>query len=91
MNNSTVYIRMKGISHCQIWVKVHMEKFMLQISNSGVLDQLNKLNPSKAQGPDGIPPWFLNTYAAQLAPILQNIFNYQSTVAKFLKLGKMLM
>ena len=46
----------------------------LHISNSGVLDQLNKLNPSKAQGPDGIPPWFLNTYAAQLAPILQNIF-----------------
>ena len=45
----------------------------LQISNSGVLDQLNKLNPSKAQGPDGIPPWFLNTYAAQLAPILRNI------------------
>ena len=33
-----------------------------------------KLNPSKAQGPDGIPPWFLNTYAAQLAPILQNSF-----------------
>ena len=46
----------------------------LQISISGVLDQLNKLNPSKAQGPDGIPPWFLNTYAAQLAPILHNIF-----------------
>ena len=46
----------------------------LQISNSGVLDQLNMLNPCKAQGPDGIPPWFINTYAAQLAPILQNIF-----------------
>ena len=46
----------------------------LQISISGVLDQLTKLNPSKAQGPDGIPPWFLNTYAAQLAPILHNIF-----------------
>ena len=46
----------------------------LQISISGVLDQLNKLNPSKAQGPDGIPPWFLNTYAAQLAPVLHNIF-----------------
>ena len=46
----------------------------LDISISGVLDQLNKLNPSKAQGPDGIPPWFLNTYAAQLAPILHNIF-----------------
>ena len=46
----------------------------LQISIGGVLDQLNKLNPSKAQGPDGIPPWFLNTYATQLAPILHNIF-----------------
>ena len=46
----------------------------LQISISGVLDQLNKLNPFKAQGPDSIPPWFLNTYAAQLAPILHNIF-----------------
>ena len=46
----------------------------LQISISGVLDQLNKLNPSKAQGPDGIPPWFLNTYAAQLTPIRHNIF-----------------
>ena len=46
----------------------------LQISVSGVLDQLNKLNPSNAQGPDGIPPWFMNTYAAQLAPILNSIF-----------------
>ena len=46
----------------------------ISISISGVLDQLNKLNPSKAQGPDGIPPCFLNTYAAQLAPILHNIF-----------------
>ena len=46
----------------------------LQISISGVLDQLNKLNPSKAQGPDGTPSWFLNTYAAQLAPIRHNIF-----------------
>ena len=46
----------------------------LEISISGVLDQLNKLNPSKAQGTDGIPPWFLNKYAAQLAPILHNIF-----------------
>ena len=44
------------------------------MSISSVLDQPNKLNPSKAQGPDGIPPWFLNTYADQLAPILHNIF-----------------
>ena len=58
---------------CQIWVKVHGEIDRLHISINGVLDQLNKLNPSKAQGPDSIPPWFLNTYAAQLAPTLHNI------------------
>ena len=46
----------------------------LQFSISDILDQLNKLNPSKALGPDGIPPWFLNKGAAQLAPILHNIF-----------------
>ena len=44
------------------------------MSISGVLDQLNKINPSKAQGPDGIPPWFLNKYATQLTPIIHNIF-----------------
>ena len=55
-------------------MKVHNGEIdMLQISISGVLDEPNKLNPSKSQGPDGIPPWFLNTYAAQLAPILHNI------------------
>ena len=36
----------------------------LQMSISGVLDQLNKLNPFRAQGPDGISPWFLYTYPA---------------------------
>ena len=45
----------------------------LQISISGVLDQLNKLNPSKAQRSDGIPPWFLNTYADQLHLNFSNI------------------
>ena len=61
----------------------------LHISINGVLDQLNKLNSSKAQGPDGIPPWFLNTYADQLAPIFHNIF--QLRVAKNQKLGQILM
>ena len=37
------------------------------------LDNLNKLNPPKAQWPDAIPPWFVNTYAAQQAPIVHNI------------------
>ena len=75
MNNSTVYNTEEGnIPLPKLGESPYGEIHKLQISNSGVLDQLNKLNPSKAQGPDGIPPWFLNTYAAQLAPILQNIF-----------------
>ena len=28
----------------------------------------------KASGPDAIPPWFLKEYAAEIAPILTNIF-----------------
>ena len=36
-----------------------------------------KLTP-KSQGPDGIPPWFLNRYAYHLTPIIHDIF--QSSV-----------
>ena len=63
----------------------------LEISISGVLDQLNKLNPSKAQGPDAIPPWFLNTYAAQLAPILHNIVQFSVDSSQVPEAWKMLM
>ena len=76
MNNSTVYIYTEegSMPLPNLGESPYGEIDRLQIPISGVLDQLNKLNPSKAQGPDGIPPWFLNTYAAQLAPILHNIF-----------------
>ncbi len=76
MNNSTVYNYTEegSIPLPNMGESPYGEIERLQISISGVLDQLNKLNPSKAQGPDGIPPWFLNTYAAQLDPILHNIF-----------------
>ena len=50
----------------------------LTISLKGVHDQLSKLNTSKSQGPDGIPPWFLNRYAYHLTPIIHDIF--QSSV-----------
>ena len=41
-------VQTKGVSHCQICVKVYNGEIdRLQISISGVLDQLNKLNPSK--------------------------------------------
>ena len=30
---------------------------------------------NKASGPDAIPPWFLKEYAAEIAPILTNIFH----------------
>ena len=73
LNEQFNSVRKKGIAHCQNWVKVHYgETQKLEMSICGVLDQLNKLNPSKAQGPDDIPPSFLNTYAALLAPILHN-------------------
>ena len=46
----------------------------LIISDQGVLKQLSSLNPNKACGPDQIPPWFLKTFAADIALIVTNIF-----------------
>ena len=46
----------------------------LIISEQGVLKQLSSLNPNKACGPDQIPPWFLKTFATDIAPILTDIF-----------------
>ena len=40
----------------------------------GGLDQLRKLNPCRAQGPDGIPTCFLRTYVEQLAAPHQDLF-----------------
>ena len=74
MNNSTVYTEEGSIPLPNLGESPYGEIDRLQLSISGVLDQLNKLNPSKSQGPDGIQPWFLNTYATQLAQILHNIF-----------------
>ncbi len=56
----------------------HGEIPKLTITLKGVLDQLSKINISKSQGPDGIPPWFLNRYASHLAPVIHDIF--QSSV-----------
>ena len=60
----------------------------LNTSSVGVLDQLRKLNPSKAQGQDGIPPWFLWTYAEQLAASLQDLFQTSINTGKFLRTGE---
>ena len=46
----------------------------LIISEQGVLKQLCLLNPNKASGPDQIPPWFLKTFAADIAPTLTDIY-----------------
>ena len=46
----------------------------LIISEQGVVKQLCLLNPNKASGPDQIPPWFLKTFAADIALIVTNIF-----------------
>ena len=36
--------------------------------------QLSLSKTNKASGPDAIPPWFLKEHAAEIAPILVNIF-----------------
>ena len=46
----------------------------LILSEQGDLKQLSSLNPNKACGPDQIPPWFLKTFDADIAPILTDIF-----------------
>ena len=46
----------------------------LNITREGVEKQLKNLNTSKAQGPDGLPPWFLKLGAEELASPLQDLF-----------------
>ena len=41
----------------------------------GVAKQQSLLKTNKASGPDAIPPWFLKEHAAEIAPILTNIFH----------------
>ena len=43
----------------------------LTVTIPGVMKQLQSLKPNKASGPDGIPPWFLKEYAAEIGPIYQ--------------------
>ena len=49
-----------------------------------VLKQLSSLNPNKAYGPDQIPPWFLKTFDADIAPILTD--NFQDSMINWLEL-----
>ena len=46
----------------------------LSITTNGVAKQLSLLKTNKASGPDAIPPWFLKEHAAEITPILTNIF-----------------
>ena len=46
----------------------------MSITTNGVAKQLSLLKTNKASGPDAIPPWFLKEHAAEIAPILTNIF-----------------
>ena len=47
----------------------------LTISTSSVFKKLSAINPSKAQGPDGIPGWFLKENADLLADPIQDVLN----------------
>ena len=59
-------------------VSPHGQIPKLTISLKEVHDQLSQINTSKSQGPDGMPPWFLNRYASHLTPRIHDIF--QSSV-----------
>ena len=54
------------------------------IISEKVLKQLSSLNPNKAYGPDQIPPWFLKTFDADIAPILTD--NFQDSMINWLEL-----
>ena len=46
----------------------------LNITENGVLKQLQKLKVNKAPGPDGLFPWFLKMVAVELTPMLTDVF-----------------
>ena len=54
------------------------------IISEQVLKQLSSLNPNKAYRPDHIPPWFLKTFDADIAPILTD--NFQDSIINWLEL-----
>ena len=45
----------------------------INITTSGVEQQLSGLKADKAYGPDGIPPWFLNKNAQEISKVLTDI------------------
>jgi exonuclease III len=47
----------------------------ISITENEVLKELNKLNPSKAPGPDGLPTRVLKECAPELTPSITNLFN----------------
>ena len=47
----------------------------ISISSRGIQAQLDNLDPNKAQGPDKIAPFVLKNCAAEVAPMLEIIFN----------------
>ncbi len=48
----------------------------ITITNIGIIKLLNKLNPHKASGPDGIKPWVLKELSEIIAPILTAMFQH---------------
>ena len=61
----------------------------IKISEKGVEKAINRLNPSKATGPDKVPVRILKETANIIAPILTKIINSRSTQAKYQRIGKM--
>ena len=66
-DNSPKQVKDKGISH-------HPSIPHLHIGVEGVAKQLDKLNPSKACGPDEMSPLLLKMVSSELAPALTFLF-----------------
>ena len=52
----------------------HRPMAAISVSTQGVEKLLSNLNPTKAAGPDGIPPRVLRELAREVAPILTKIY-----------------
>ena len=52
----------------------HRPMAAISVSTQGVEKLLSNLNPTKAAGPDGIPPWVLREFAREVAPTLTKIY-----------------
>ena len=63
----------------------HRPMAAISVSTQGVEKLLSNLNPTKAAGPDGIPPRVLRELAREVAPILTKIYRSSPQTGEVLR------